>query len=334
MVLNLNTLNDSKSGYYEAIISLTNKCNLACKHCYAKSSQKANQELPYKSLKKLFPEIKKMGVQIIALTGGEPLLHKDFFKIAKLSKKHFPIVFLATNGYFINSLIAKKIKQSGISNVQISIEGDKKIHDLIRGVSTSYQRARNAAKILKDLGVDVTLTPTFTKDNFKNIEEVFKLAKELKCDMSIKRQISTGRAKVEEEISSKDYKKLYQFGLKKNKEKGSKIFMHCDPLRTIFKKIKKKNILTGCIAGFGLFYIRYDGKVFPCSKLPLSMGNIHKQKIKEILRSPLITQLKNRNNLKGKCGKCKNKFLCGGCRAAAYAHKKELFNEDPACWLK
>lgn len=334
MVLNFDFLINSPSGYYEVVISLTNKCNLKCKFCYANSSQKETRELSYDTLSRLFPELEKMGIQIIALTGGEPLLHKDFFRIVKTAKKHFPIVFLATNGYFITPSIAEKIKNSGISNVQISIEGDQIIHNSIRGVPTSYKRAKNAAKLLKSLGVDVTLTPTFIKDNLKNIEDVFKLAEELKCDMSIKRQISMGRAKSKEEISAEDYKSLYQFGFEKNRGDGSRIFMHCDPLRIIFKDIPKKNILTGCIAGFGLFYIRYDGEVFPCSKLPISLGNIYTEKLQNILKSPIITQLKNRNNLKGKCGKCENKFVCGGCRAAAYAHNKTLFGEDPKCWLK
>jgi radical SAM protein with 4Fe4S-binding SPASM domain len=334
MALNLNLLRNSPSGYYEAIISLTNKCNLKCKFCYANSSQKETQELSYPFIKKLFPELKKLGIQIIALTGGEPLLHKDFFRIAKLAHKHFPIVFLATNGYFITQEIAKKIKEAGISNVQVSIEGDQEVHDTLRGVPTSYQKAKNAAMMLRSIEVDVTLTPTFTKGNLRNIEDVFRLAKELKCDMSIKRQISIGRAKQEEEISSKDYESLYKFGIARNREIGPRVLMHCDPLRTIFKTPQKKDTLTGCIAGFGLFYVRYDGEVFPCSKLPISIGNLHREKLSKVLKSRLISELKNRNNLKDKCGGCKNKFLCGGCRAAAYAHNNNLFGEGPACWLK
>jgi len=333
MGLDLNILKESKSGYYEAIISLTNKCNLKCNFCYANSSSNNSKELSYNILKKIFPEIKSLGIQIIALTGGEPLLNKEFFKIAMLAKKNFPVVFLATNGFFINSLNARRIKNAGISNVQISIEGNEEVHDKIRGVPTSYKRAKNAAKILKSLGVDVTLTPTFTKGNLKNIKYLYELAKELKCDLSIKRHISIGRGKSSQEIFPEEYMELYRFGIDKNKEGNVHVFMHCDPLRTIFEN-KKTNKVTGCIAGFGLFYIRYDGEVFPCSKLPISMGNIYEKNLQENLKSPLVTELKNRNKLKGKCGKCDKRFICGGCRASAYAATGDLFSEDPMCWLK
>jgi radical SAM protein with 4Fe4S-binding SPASM domain len=337
LVLKLNNfLKNSQSGLYEIVLSITNKCNLKCLFCYANAAKSKNDFIKLAFVKKLFPKLRKLGVQILAITGGEPLLHKDFFKIVKLAKKNFKIIFLATNGYFITERIAKKISKSGISNVQISIEGNKIIHNSIRRNPRSFERARQAVILLKKYLVDVTLTPTLIKRNLKDIQYVYNLSKEIGCDMSIKRQISTGRADWNNEISPEEYRKAYLFGITKNKiSKHPKVLMHCDPLRVIFKKGLKKNKLSGCIAGFGLIYVRYDGEIFPCSKLPISVGNLNTATINQILnKNQILQELKNRDNLKGRCGKCHNKLICGGCRAAAYAKYKDLFAEDPVCWIK
>ena len=80
-----------------------------------------------------------------------------------------------------------------------------------------------------------------------------------------------------------------------------------------------------------LFYIRYDGEVYPCSKLPLSLGNINKNALQQILNSSILIKKLKERNLKGKCSNCENKLICGGCRAAAYAEYGDLLQEDPLC---
>jgi AdoMet-dependent heme synthase len=326
-------LKDSPSGVYEAVISLTNCCNLHCSFCYANSGKTGKEFISLRDIRKIASQLKMLGVQIIALSGGEPLMHPDFFKILKIFRSKFKIVFLATNGYFINEKVARQLKNSRISNVQISIEGDKKVHNLIRGNSKSYDMAKNAAILLRKQGVDVTLTPTFMKDNLSDIKKIYSLAKKIGCDLSIKRQISIGRGNIKKEITAEDYRDLYIFGIKKNKLSGGpRIFMHCDPLRNIFKKNVDKSILAGCIAGLGLLYIKQNGEVYPCSKMPIKIGNIKKQSLESIWKnSKILKKLRDRNNLNGKCGNCNNKMICGGCRAAAYARTGDLFAEDPLC---
>jgi radical SAM protein with 4Fe4S-binding SPASM domain len=97
---------------------------------------------------------------------------------------------------------------------------------------------------------------------------------------------------------------------------------------------KSPNIVGGCMAGIGVAYLNVDGSVFPCSKLPFSLGNIHTEKFSDIWNdSPFLHQLRNRKNLLGKCGKCKYVNMCGGCRASGFEQRGKLFDEDYMCWL-
>ncbi len=332
-----NLITDSASGLYEIVLAITGRCNLHCSFCYSNSILN-NPELSFAVVKDIFEQGKQLGVQVMALSGGEPFLHASFRDIVELACSSFNVVMISSNGYFITRDIALYLRNVGVSNVQLSIEGEEKVHNKLRGDSNSFQKAKNALIYLRELGVDVTLTPTLQEKNCDNIFYVWELAKEFGADLSIKRVINTGRAKHVPVLTPNEYKHLYDFAFEQNAlDLNSKIFIHCDPLRVLYKDKERlrmaDGIVTGCIAGFSLLYVRYDGRIFPCSKLPIQVGNIQNDTIKDILQnSKIINDLSNRKKLTGKCGRCEYKFLCGGCRAAGYAVYDNIFAEDHMCW--
>ncbi|MDR2708279.1 MAG: SPASM domain-containing protein, partial [Nitrososphaerota archaeon] len=88
----------------------------------------------------------------------------------------------------------------------------------------------------------------------------------------------------------------------------------------------------GCMAGNGFCFISHIGEVYGCGFLPLKVGDIRQQSFSEIYKnSSLFNQLRNPNLLKGKCGICKYKPLCRGCRARAYSTCKDYLQEEPYC---
>ena len=82
----------------------------------------------------------------------------------------------------------------------------------------------------------------------------------------------------------------------------------------------------------GNFCIRPDGSVSPCSLLYVSAGNIFKQSLNEIINSEVFKNLLERK-VTGKCGTCKYKVVCGGCRAAAYQLNGDYLSEDTECYI-
>jgi|GEM_PF-311967 len=333
-------IKESSSGIYEIVVAITGKCNFKCSFCYSNSNESTVEEIPLEKLKEIFDEAKSLGVQIVAISGGEPFLHRDFFEILAYAKKCVRVVMVSTNGFFINEEVAKKLKDLKIDNVQLSLEGEKDINDSLRGVKGAYIKAIQALIYLKQNNIDVTLTPTIQKNNYNNIYHVWELAKKYKADMSIKRMVEVGRAGHLDNISSKQYKALYEFGNRENnsgQNDPSKIFIHCDPLRVLFKDPRSINFtrFSGCIAGKALLYIKYNGDVYPCSKLPIRCGNIYKNNLEFIFKnSPAIKKVTARSALKGKCGECVYNLVCGGCRASAYSKYVDVHAEDPLCWEK
>jgi radical SAM protein with 4Fe4S-binding SPASM domain len=88
----------------------------------------------------------------------------------------------------------------------------------------------------------------------------------------------------------------------------------------------------GCLAGTGVAFISYQGEVFPCGYLPVAAGNLHQQSWEEIWENaPVFQQLRDTENLKGKCGCCEFRNVCMGCRARAFAATGDFLDEEPFC---
>jgi len=84
--------------------------------------------------------------------------------------------------------------------------------------------------------------------------------------------------------------------------------------------------------GVGFVFISHTGEIFPSGFLPLSAGNIRKKSLVETYRhAPLFTDLRNPDKLKGKCGRCEFRRICGGSRARAYAVHGDYLASDPSC---
>ncbi|HEY7096529.1 MAG TPA: radical SAM protein [Terriglobales bacterium] len=88
----------------------------------------------------------------------------------------------------------------------------------------------------------------------------------------------------------------------------------------------------GCLAGTGVCFISHQGEVFPCGYLPVLAGDLRKQRFADIWRDAIIfNELRDTNNLKGKCGCCEFRNICMGCRARAFAATGDYLDEEPFC---
>jgi len=88
----------------------------------------------------------------------------------------------------------------------------------------------------------------------------------------------------------------------------------------------------GCLAGSGVCFVSHKGEIFPCGYLPVSAGSVRRQPFKEIWETaPVFQELRDPNNLRGKCGRCQFRFVCEGCRARAYAATGDYLQEEPCC---
>lgn len=88
----------------------------------------------------------------------------------------------------------------------------------------------------------------------------------------------------------------------------------------------------GCLAGSGVCFISHEGEVFPCGYLPAIAGDLRKQTFAEVWEDSVVfNELRDTDNLKGKCGCCEFRNICMGCRARAFAATGDYLDEEPFC---
>jgi len=283
----------------------------------------------------LIDELSKLKPTYFVLSGGEPLLRRDFFELASYAVKKGLHISLATNGLLLDEEVATKLKDVGVKSVYVSVDGASPItNDRIRGRG-SFRKAINAVEICVKSGLRTGIAMTITKINVKDVPRMINLAMNLGVStLSFRRFKPAGRGFVnrfELELSIKQHKEfLTLLKCKKEELQGVLKIRYHDPLWAL---IDSKNY-SPCVAGRSLFSIMPNGDVWACPHLPISAGNIREKPLEQIWEnSSFLKQLRNRELLRGKCSICQHKYVCGGCRSAAYAYYGDCFGTDPKCWI-
>jgi len=163
------------SKLHESLI-LTWKCNLYCRHCRPYLPQEGT--LSVDDIKKYLDILEKKGTLFLHLTGGEPLVHKDFWDVASYaSQKNFALI-LHTNGILVTPEVGERLKNLNFLQVSLTVLGGKaQTHDSVTGVKGSFKQTLSALKILKEKGLDVVLSTTKLMENQDELPGIKRLAK-------------------------------------------------------------------------------------------------------------------------------------------------------------
>ncbi len=335
--------------------NVTRECNMKCSHCYINATdKKLEDELTTKEAKTVIDQIYQVSNPLLILSGGEPLLRSDIFELIEYGSKKGLKMGLGSNGYLIDDAVAKKLKKAGIATVSISLDSNIPAqHDEFRGVAGAWEKAVNACKALRKNGVLVQVNTTLTHENYNQIDDIMTLAESIGVEnFHLFFLVPTGRGTKLTDISPQKYEDMITNTFAKVHKHRLNVRPSCAPQ---FMRIAKgmgldmRQWIRGCIAGLHYCRIYPNGDVTPCPYLPIKLGNVREQTFKDIwFNSPVFKNLRNPESLKGKCGACEYKTLCGGCRARAYGlssdfidycgdlhvpaeQRKDYLTEDPWC---
>jgi len=276
-------------------IYITEACNLRCNMCDIWKRVDIKNELTFEELIKLLDELKEMKIQVVGLSGGEPLLKPRVFEFIKEAKKRGFIVHINSNATLIkNAEKAKEIIESGLDSFTVSFDGLKELHDEIRNVPGTFERAVSGIKILleerkkKNAEMRIATSTVIMKKNLYQIKELTLFLKDLGVDAIAFQPFTTSlmddeRAKEEHTISNpediNELKKLIGWLIKLKKETGiignSFAFLKLTP--DYFENKK----LPACFAGYFNIDMDAKGNVYPCIGMP-SVGNIRDNTLREI----------------------------------------------------
>jgi len=330
---------------------VTRTCNLSCVHCRAAAIDKPypNEFSTQESLS-LLDEVASFASPIIILTGGEPLLRPDIFEIASYGTAKGLRVVLATNGTLLDGETSRRLRDSGIQRVSISIDGaTAESHDRFRQVDGAFAGALRGVAFLKEAGLEFQINTTISRVNLEEVPAIQNLAVELGAVAHhIFLLVPTGRAKDfrEQEIDAADYERTLHWFYDQRRRVPLQLKATCAPhYQRIMRERARANgetvtvkthgldaVSRGCLGGSSFLFVSHVGQVQPCGYLELDCGNVRQMRLGEIYRnSPLLQNLRDVDCYRGKCGVCEYRKVCGGCRARAFEATGDYLEAEPLC---
>ncbi|MEM0350203.1 MAG: radical SAM protein [Archaeoglobaceae archaeon] len=338
---------------FQVVWDITYACNLRCKHCYATAGKPLENELTTEEAMDVIDKLDRLGVTIIAFSGGEPLVRRDIYELTKYAAEKGIYVAIATNGIMINDEVARKLKESGVSYLQISLDGMRETHEAFRGIKGIFDRTVEGIKNAVKNGFFVNVSMTVTRYNYGEVEEVIKLCEELGVNWFMHYNfIPTGRGKeiVEADITPEQREKLLRMLYERNFNSNisllstapqfARIALQCSGsiIPTHFynvnagERLKQlAEFIGGCGAGRFYFAIKANGDITPCVFFPLVVGNVRFDDLEDLWKNNRVFEdLRNKDKIEG-CGECDYRYVCGGCRARAYNYFGDYLKPDPGC---
>ncbi len=327
------------------IWEVTQACDLACVHCRASAqSYRSPQELTTEEGCRLLNEIRTFGDLLMVFTGGDPLKRADIFDLLGHSVQiglRTTVTPSATP--LLSAEAIETFQRVGVARMAVSLDGpDAASHDGFRRVDGSFNRTIFALEHARRIGFDTQINTTVTRHNLGRLPELALRVQESGARLwSVFFLVVTGRAAASQDLTAEEYEDVFRFLYETSKTAPFDIktteAQHYR--RYVAQRRKAEGARTppagvppGINDGKGFIFISHTGEIYPSGFLPLSGGNVRRDLLVRIYRdSPLFQTLRDSGNLKGKCGGCEYRNLCGGSRSRAYALTANPFASDPRC---
>ena len=331
----------------------TFECDSNCLHCASADKKAALDEVNTEEAKKIVDQVADFGATYFGITGGQPFLRMDLFELLDYATKKGLSTSIITDGRLLDEEAFKKIVKNQ-TKISISIDGAKKTNDAIRGKG-AYEAAISAIKKLSREKLLNVLVYTFanvsqsvTNVNEQDMRHVLDLAKKYDARWVVFHGMipySSNKTTLKADPTPAQYEwvcnKLYDLTQEYNDKPGINVYIpfyaRVAKQRGMpdFENWYKSFFLGRCF--FGKFMsIAENGDAIPCSYNDVyRVGNIKDKPIKQIWtdmqNSEFFKQVKDKKNIKGKCGVCEFLEICGGCRSSALFYTGDILGSDPRC---
>ncbi|MEE8346220.1 MAG: TIGR04053 family radical SAM/SPASM domain-containing protein [Dehalococcoidia bacterium] len=343
---------------------VTRACAFACRHCRAEAQpQRDPRELTTSEAFHLLDQIKRFGDPILVITGGDPMMRRDLYEIIRYAvQKGLRAALSPTTTRLVTPKTLARVKEAGVRRVAISIDGPSaEAHDAFRAFRGSFRLARGIAQHIVAAGLSLQINTTVSRYNLHLLEEMMKLVADLGAvQWSLFFLVPTGRATAADMISPKEHEQVFHWLYGLSREAPFDIKSTAAPAyrRVIIQREREKGRpadvsgktprtlagagyryedgldrpARGVNDGRGFCFVSHTGDVCPSGFLPLAAGNVRQQSVVNIYRyAPLFRNLRDPERLKGRCGRCEFRHVCGGSRARAYAVTGDYLAPDPSC---
>jgi radical SAM protein len=337
---------------------LTRACAYACQHCRATAQPSRDpDELSTAEGMELIDRLAGFGTRpILVLTGGDPLMRRDVFELAGYAAEQGLRVSLTPTATALPTRRRmEQAREAQIKRVAFSLDAaDPELHDRFRGFRGSYERTMRAMDNAREAGLALQVNTTVCTLNHDELGELSeRLADWGVVQWSVFFLVPTGRGRQLTMISPEEHERVLTWldELRETAPYDIKATAAPQSRRIAMQRARAAGSddaapagagyrfadgldrpVRGVNDGRGFMFVSHLGDVTPSGFLPLPAGNVRDRDPVEIYRdAPLFRDLRDPAKLKGHCGRCEFKEICGGSRARAYAVTGDALAPDPSC---
>ncbi|MFH1231932.1 MAG: radical SAM protein [Planctomycetota bacterium] len=341
--------------YFES----TRRCNLKCFYCMTRRDEAdCKNELTTDEVKHfVLDEVRKICANgSVAFSGGEFLLRKDALELLEYNNRLGLYSFINTNGLCLTPKLLKEIKKVSKNRVAFGFPLNSVVSSVNRqSRDDNSERIMNLVELCDKEGMGYFFVVTISKLNLSTLAQTIELMKSRKIPLIRSPFVPRGAGSQcqEKSVSSQDMKEIAYPLLRDNYLSYisyTPFFAEPEFMRKTWSELDIPIANFGCQAGRSFIGISAEGEVAPCLHLldtnssllkhstkvnSPSIGNVRTQYLAKMMNtSPILTNLEDGSKLKGKCGRCRYKHTCSGCRAIAYYHSGDYLAEDPTCFFE
>jgi radical SAM protein len=329
---------------------MTQACDLACRHCRAAAIPRRDpRELSTEEGFRLLDTITGFGDRLphVVFTGGDPLRRPDLYELLEYGGKLGLQISVTPSGTPACSHEAiDRLKASGAYSLAFSLDGaTPEAHDRIRGVEGSFERTVAAIGWALEAGIPIQVNTLVAAETAADFPNVYRLVTEL----GVQRWapfflIGVGRGAVLSEVSDVEAEAILEWLTECSRNPRPIIkTTEAHHYRRIALQRRREQPASdrrepagrqswGVRDGVGIIFVSHIGEVYPSGFLPLPVGNVRTDDLIQLYReAPLLQSLRDTDLLKGKCGWCEYRVVCGGSRARAFASSGYPLKSDPLC---
>lgn len=338
---------------------VTRACAFACKHCRADAQhQRDPRELTTEEGYRLIDRLAGFGSPILVFTGGDPMMRRDLFDLITYATQRGLRCSLTPTATALPTVERlQKAKEAGIRRIALSLDAPTpEVHDHFRQVKGSWDRTMRILHNAYDVGLSVQVNTTVTTFNVDLLPDMVPFVEEVAAvQWSVFFLVPTGRAQAKWMISAEKHEMVFNWLYELSQNAPFDIKATAAPMyRRVAIERKREEVgvgekVTFQGAGFqyadglnrptkgvndgnGFMFISHLGQVMPSGFLPVDCGNVRDQDVVEVYRHhPVFEDLRSYEKLKGKCGVCDYRDVCGGQRGRAYGVTGDYMETDPAC---
>jgi radical SAM protein with 4Fe4S-binding SPASM domain len=353
-----------------AVWNFTNRCNLACRHCYQDSRPKtAADELSLAQKLDLVDQMGAAYMPMLAISGGEPTLSGDLLPVLRSARRFGMHLTVATNGTTMTRKLAAELAEAGLRYVEISLDSVRpERHDAFRGSSGLWRRTVEGMRnVLATPPLRLGIAMCVHQGNVAEVREMIAFARDIGAGCFAHFNfipVGRGLRMVSGDITPRQREDLLALLNETMQEGGIGVISTAPQLGRVClagpvggaaraaaarddgrmscshagsgSGVKARVVakyLGGCGAGRTYVCIEPDGNVTPCVYLPHRvMGNVRRMRLIDIYRTSAFRDILNdRSRRLHHCEVCAFRNYCGGCRARADAYFGQLHAGDPGC---